>query len=396
MIRRAICVCLFAVVSVTAQAQNLEIPKRPALPDGADTNNARAYYDFGLQSLQRDPRLAAAAFYWSARLDPTSADAFYARRVALLLTDARRLERYWRGDKGTLRNAEIRAIDSLYFYSLSLNPFFYEKLERQLQDAVIREIVNRETVASGGAGELEYLIDQYLAQAGWGERAFRYYSAGRFPEALSAYANAIKSSHRKHYYRHMRGRLFFQLGQADSALVELKLALEEMRKREQKDLIYVYESKALLEQSVGMAYEQLGDKAAAREAYARALQEDLAYSPAHVRLGYMALTEKDTATAVSELDLAVQLRPNDAGLRHQYGYVLVEANKPVEAEAELKKAIELNPDYAGSHHALGLAYEKQGKSAEAIAAYRAFLAHASKMDLRRSEAEQRIQTLASR
>lgn len=396
MVRRVI-VCLVAVVSVAAQAQNnLEAPNRPALPDGADTNNARVYYDFGLQSLERDPKLAASAFYWSGRLDPMSADVFYARRVALLLTDARRLVRYWNGDKSTLRNREIRAIDSLYFYSLTLNPFFYEKLERQLQDAVIREIVNRETAGRGGGGELEYMIDQWLAQAGWGEKAFRHYSAGRFEEALSAYGNAIKSSYRKHYYRHMRGRLFFQMGRADSALVELKLALEEMRKRDQKDLVYVYESKALLEQSVGLAYEQLGDNAAARESYARALQEDLGYSPAHVRLGYLALTEKDTATAVSEFDLAVQLRPNDAGLRHQYGFVLIEANKPLEAEAELKKAIALNPDYAGSHHALGLAYEKLGKPADAVAAYREFLARASKNDPRRPEAEQRIQTLASR
>jgi len=397
MIRHVWAACLLTLlpVALPAQREN-EPPKRPALGATADTNDAKEYYDFGILTLQRDPRLAAGAFYWSARIDPTNAEAFYARRVALLLTDPRRLERYWTGEKSTLRNAEIRAIDSLYFHSLTLNPFFYEKLERTLQDAVIQQIVNRETASSGGTGELQHEIDVYLARAGWGEKAFRAYGDGRFNEALSSYANAIKQANRKHYYRQMRGRLFFQLGQADSALAELKLAVEEMRKRDQKDLVYIYESKALLEHSIGMALEQIGDKAAAREAYARALQEDLAYSPAHVRLGYMALEAADTATAVSEFDLAVQLRPNDAALRHQYGFVLIHANKLSEAEAELRKAIELNPYYAGSHHALGVAYERLGKPTEAVAAYREFLARAGKRDLRRGEAERRIQTLAAR
>jgi len=388
--------CLLALLpSVVVAQKTKEIPKRPPLAAG-DTNDAHDYYEAGLLSLRRDPQLAADAFYWSARLDPLNADAFYARRVALLLTQPRRLELYWEGDKGTLRNAEVKAIDSLYLYSLTLNPFFYEKLERSLQDAVIQQIVHRETATSGGAGELEYEINQYLATAGWGEKAFRAYSDGDFTQALDSYAKAIKQASHKYYYRQMRGRLFFQLGHADSALTELKLALEEMRKRDQKDLVYVYQSKALLEQSIGMAYESLGDKAAAKEAYARALQEDLAYSPAHVRLAYMALEAKDTATAVSEFDLAVQLRPNDAGLRHLYGSLLVQANKAADAEPELRKAIELNPDYAGSYHALGLAYEQLGKPADAVTQYREFLARSSKRDIRRGEAERKIQTLASK
>ena len=313
--RRPILLALFLLAPGIALAQrDKQDLKRPLLPPNADTNDARAYYDFGLDQIRSNPKVAASAFYWASLLEPTSADAFYARRVALLLTDPDRLSRYWAADRNTLKRAEIKAIDSLYLHSLTLNPFFYEMLERHLQDAVIDNIIRRATMGTSATPtEVRYQIDQYLRQLGPGESAFRAYNDGRFAEALKQYARAIKESKYKHYYRRMRGRLFFQLGNVDSALTELTLAVEELRKRDAKDLVYVYESKELLEHSIGMAYERLGKPDKAREAYGRALQEDLGYSPAHVRLGYMAIESGDTTTALSEFDIAVQLRPEDSG-----------------------------------------------------------------------------------
>src|SRR5207237_8276038 len=110
--------------------------------------------------------------------------------------------------------------------------------------------------------------------------------------------------------------------QPDSALSELTQAVDELRKTDKKDLVYVYESKALVEHSIGLVQQRLGDKAAAKEAFGRALQEDLSYFPAHVQLGYIALEAKDTTTALSEMDLAVQIRADDAPLRSLYGYTL--------------------------------------------------------------------------
>jgi predicted negative regulator of RcsB-dependent stress response len=384
----------FLTPAITDAQRSAEEPKRPVGPGIVDTNDARAYYDHGLMVLKKDPKTAANAFYWAARLDPNNADAFYGRRVALLLTDMFRLGKYWRGDRNTLRKADIKAIDSLYFHSLTLNPFFYEKLERVLQDAIIEDIIRQSSPSGAGAGEMAYYINQYLNQAGWGERAFRAYGSGDFKEALEFYANAIKGARYKHYYRMMRGRLFFQIGFPDSALTELKLAVEEMRKRDQKDMVYVYESKALVEHSIGMAHERLGEKAAAKEAYARALQEDLAYSAAHTRLGYMAIESSDTTAALSEFDLAVQLRPEDSGLRFQYGFLLAEAGKHADAEEQLKKALAANPWYAAPHHTLGTLYQRQNKSAEALASFKTFLSLASKYDTRRLDAERRVAALS--
>jgi hypothetical protein len=51
---------------VSLAGQN--IPKRPPL-NGADTNQAAAYYQYGLSMLQQDPPKAADAFYVLGRVD---------------------------------------------------------------------------------------------------------------------------------------------------------------------------------------------------------------------------------------------------------------------------------------------------------------------------------------
>jgi len=70
------------LLALSLAAQN--IPKRPPL-EGADTNQAAAYYQYGLSVLQQDPRKAADAFYWAARIDPTWAQPLYAGRIVFLM-----------------------------------------------------------------------------------------------------------------------------------------------------------------------------------------------------------------------------------------------------------------------------------------------------------------------
>jgi Flp pilus assembly protein TadD len=179
-------------------------------------------------------------------------------------------------------------------------------------------------------------------------------------------------------------------------LSELSQALEELRKTDKKDLIYVYDSKALLEHSIGLIHQRLGNGVAAKEAFGRALQEDLSYFPAHVQLGYIALEAKDTTTALSEMDLAVQIRTDDPTLRYIYGYSLAVSGKYKDAEVQLRKAIELDPVFATPYHVLGQVLDGQGRGGEALAQYQIFLARASQQDLRRKEAEERVRELAAK
>jgi tetratricopeptide (TPR) repeat protein len=367
---RATNLLAFVLLSSTAEAQrdkDQQEPRRPQLYARADTNDASAYYSLGLELIQKEPRLAADAFYWAIRLNPLHAEAYYARRVALLLTDRRRAARYYMGDRSTLRAKDIQRIDSLYLTALTLNPFLYEKLDRLIYQVAVDDFVMQNHHLDPGA--LRYQIDRMLYAGGASSRAWAAYTEGRFDDALRYYAMAIKETRRyKYYYRSLRGRLFFQLNEPDSALTELTQAVDDLRKLDRTE--------------------------AAREAYGRALQEDLAYSPAHVRLGYMALEAKDTTTALSEFDLAVQLRPTDAGLRYQYGFILAAAAKGDEAIEQLTKAIELNPEYALPHYALAYVYEGLGKQADALREYQAFVTLGARQDTRYASAAERVKALA--
>src|SRR5687768_16506969 len=62
-------------------------PERPALPRGADPNDWEAYFDEGTRHFERFPSRAAAAFYWSARLDPTRAEPLFAQWAAFYAQD---------------------------------------------------------------------------------------------------------------------------------------------------------------------------------------------------------------------------------------------------------------------------------------------------------------------
>lgn len=395
--RRISLASTLAIALLTAHAafaQTRNEPKRPRLPLGVDTNNARSYYDYGLTKVERDPEEAAAAFYWAMRISPTFAEAYYARRCALLLSDKGRYRKYVEDDRGTIRSQEIQRIDSLYYYSLTINPFMYRGLDALMFRGYVSSLTDdylRRTNSS--PTELQFEIDRWLLRAPPSFKAWRAYSEGRFPDALRLYADAIRDTKFPAELRADRGRVFFQLGQADSALAELTLAIAELRKADKKELVFVYESKALLEHSIGLVQQRLGDKTAAKEAFARALQEDLSYFPAHVQLAYLALDGKDTTTALSEMDLAVQIRSDDPVLHYIYGYALATIGRYEESEKELRRAIDVDPAFATPYHVLAQVLEALGKESDALTQYQNFVARASQSDVRRKEVLERLREL---
>ena len=377
-------VFVLAVVSATAlPAQRPEqVPKRPRLAASADTNDVRAYLDFGIKMFEDDPDRAADAFYWAARLNPAEAEAYYGRRAALIVANRRWLGTYLYGSRRA-REAipEFRALDSLQLRALLLKPFLYRRFEYPM-------FQDYNHCAGKYAMNCAPPTDPTA-------RAWVSYADGHFDDALDEYAYAMKSEREKAPYRVERARIFGMRAQTDSAIAEFNLALEEMRKSDAKSIVYVYDSKAAIEHSVGMLLEAQDRPAEAREAYGRALQEDIAFYPAHLHLGLLALTVKDTANAISELELATQLAGTEPYVRYTYGFTLASAGHRDEALAQLTKTIELDPYYALPYLALARVHEKRGDKTAALTAYHAFLNHASQRDPQRSDAEQRLLTLAS-
>ena len=380
---RAVCVGLLAlsVLTLPAEAQRLgPAPKRPRHATLSDTNDARAYLEFGIRTAERDAESAAAAFYWAARLDPTSGDALYGRAMGLVMSDQSLWRNYMKSSRRSMQGKDLRRIDSLLFRAHTMDPFLFRRLERAVITGGIRQDIKSSMSASEapGDGEIDYSITQYLSTAGAEMQGWMAYSASDFTQALSYYAQAMKLEKYKAWFHIERGRIFGRLARQDSAIAEFQAALTEMRARDAKDLVILYDSKAVLEHSIAVLLEQKDDVAGAREAYGRALQEDLSYYPAHLRLGLLAVALKDTATAFSELETAVQVAPAEPHPRLMAAVALLANDQADRAIPHLLKAIEIEPMWAAPYAALAQAYERKAKGPEALAAYTGFFAHAAR------------------
>ena len=189
--------------------------------------------------------------------------------------------------------------------------------------------------------------------------------------------------------------IFYVMGNGDSARAEMEQAIAKLREKDAKDFVWLYESKAVLEHFIGLTYERQNQIGPAREAYGRALQEDLSYFPAHMRLGSVALSAGDTATALSEMDLAAQIRDDDPGLQATYGTVLAQTGHIPEAEQHLHRAVELDPYFANSYYVLGRVDEFAGKAADAVGDYRAYLGHTRAEDPRIADVQRRLAGLGT-
>jgi tetratricopeptide (TPR) repeat protein len=187
-----------------------------------------------------------------------------------------------------------------------------------------------------------------------------------------------------------RAQGFYVTRAYDSTVMALTALVDSLRGRDADHLVRAYESKATFEYMIGLAHERRGDLAAARQAYGRALAEDLGLAMAHARLARIDKAQGDTTQALAEFDLAVGLRSNDAVLRFEYGTALFELGRHAEAVAQLREAVRLEPHWAVPWFNLGIALQAQGSAADAIEAYEAFLArYPRRLEPRAQEARER-------
>jgi tetratricopeptide (TPR) repeat protein len=389
-VARAIAVSLLLGLPSAGLAQPGKEPPRPKLAAGADTNDARAYYDFAMPLLSKNPKTAADALYWATRIEPMWADGHYARYIALMLIDPGRIMASWSDAK---MRQQVLAIDSVMYRAISLNPFVSQRLDRKLFDAALEEMALRLARGRTNSGNIRYQLELAAEQLPPGLRAKRAHADSLHDQALVLYSRAIEKDTSSVGLRVDRAKLLFEMNRLEGALFDLTGAMAQIRKREDSTVVRLYQSRAVVEHSIAIVHQKLGNTPEAKAAFGRALQEDLSYYPAHLQLSVIALAENDTATALSELDLATQLRADDAGAQYLHGFMLVRASRAGAAEAKLKKAIELNPVYAAPKFLYARLLESADYQEEAVAAYKAFLGAASRVDPRRAEAESRLAAL---
>ncbi len=390
-----------AAMPLAGQGGGLQMAlPRPALAPDADTCDAYAYYLFGRSQLREHPTVAAAAFYWTQRLSPSSPFAYYSERVALLMADPRLLRGYVDGDRRTLQSAKVRWIDSLQVQAITLDPFFPQPLD---EDLIVKYLTNRignqirsqlwQTSAVSDQ-EIEDYIRSEIDNADPATRAWLAFGRGQYREAADYWAGELLRHPGDADLRVRRSQALFLLGQLDSASAELEAALVMARRSDAEKMRYVYDSKVLWVYELGRIHEQEGNWAAARDAYQRALVEDLSFYPAHVRLAYVAVRAGDTATAVTELERAITIKDDDFSAQLLLGKVNAARRAFGPATQQLHRAAEIEPWVAYPHFALGNvrmeAVDREGAAIE----YQRFLALAARTDPNVAAARRRLAALA--
>lgn len=249
-------------------------------------------------------------------------------------------------------------------------------------------------------GELQFAINGYIndlltestndhAMAGW--LAF---SESRFDAALSHYAKAIGKKHQSPDLHDDRATIFYLTQRYDSAASELRRTVDEMKKEEKKEDAVIYRPKALLQYRLAYVFLKSNAADSAKAALMRALEEDLAFYPAHVTLGSLALATGDTAAAVAEMGLAVQLGPNDPFPYMRHADLSIAVGDFEAATTSLTKVVSLEPYFAAPHFQLGRAAEAKKSPSEATEHYKKFLTLAARNDRDVANARARLAAIA--
>ena len=348
-------------------------PKRPKLDAGADTNDAQAYIEWG--NLRETPRKKAFdAYYWAYRLDPT-------RHVYLLnmftavywaQSPGWRSE-YWQGAEFATKSKEARLLDSLANMVSYREPFAHFTRSSCVVDRDWLDYVESST----------YLTAEHYYEQGCWTQAIDWYRKvlAKYPNHLSSRMNLVRSMH--------------WTGQHGNALAQIDTALAQLRARDSKRTYRFYASKEQLETMRGEILTQMEDYFGAKKAYGKALEENLSYWPAHMRLARLASIQGEHDEALQEYDQAVQLAEKEPAVRFDFGIALLRAEKGAEAEREFRRTLELEPNFNLAYFNLALALDQQGKRVEAIEAYRTYLRRASRRQAKMSAmASQRLAVLA--
>ena len=389
------------IVAAEARAQKpVAIPQRPVLEAGADTNDAHAYYLLGTTTIyNRKPDEAVRAFYWATRLDPASGDYLYALRAAKLMAmPSDQLLSYINPFSGKRRSPDALALDTVLYRALLAKPFLHRRLDELVMRRVIDEQVKRIPSVTGRA-----MTDV------WMQRMVRMdvvnaYSKGAFSSAAALGAEALrdpKIDKKTHEIIDSgihadRSRFFYMIDNMDSARAEMQSAIDGRRKRDSASTVILYESKALYEQSLGIIYERQKNVEEARQAYERALTEDLSDYAAHARLSALQLAAGDTTSAMTEMNLAVQLVPDDPVLHYEYALALVQTRHDAEASDQLRKSIAADSYYAAPHLLLAIIANVEQFDDQALAEFQRFVALAPRTDPQEGYAKDQIAKLTSK
>ncbi len=230
----------------------------------------------------------------------------------------------------------------------------------------------------------------------WGrnrvEKAYLAYQTGDYPLALEQWRQEIARKPERLDLRFHRAHTFYWMAQYDSAIVELRAAIAAMMPADTATWSLVPRTDVLY-YAIGIAYERAGQPDSAKEAYSQALVANLGIYMAHARLSNIFLAEGDSAKALQEVLVALDVAPREALFIAHYGSVLLRIGRFAEALEQLRTATTISPRYAAPYFLIGMAYRGLGRSRDALRSFDVFLSSASQRDQLRPVAVEQIAQL---
>jgi Flp pilus assembly protein TadD len=333
-----------------------KLPARPKLPAGADTNDARAYDAYG-DDRETPWKKSFDAYYWAYRLDP--ANEFYRAKmsdaVLYSMSPEWRFAYLYEGAGYAVKSKEAKLIDTLGTLSFRRDPLAHAYVTECRGDAEVMRVKNPLV-----AGDYFYRVGCYS------QAAIKYDSVvAKRPEWLDV--------------RVRLARVLTYTGRHGAAIEQVQATLDSLRARQTKHTSRYIFSQEVLELMRGEMLVASEDYFNAKKAFARSLEENLAYGPAHTRLARVALVQGELAEAIQEYDMALQIDEKDPVAHNDLGIALMQAERLDEAVPHFRRAIELEPHFSLPYFNLALAIDKLGKDKEgAVTAWRDYLARAPK------------------
>lgn len=351
----AVGVVLVLCGPVVSSAQQ---PRRLPLERGADTNDWRAYYNYGFKQLTIRPSRSDSAFYWASRLAPNRAEPLYGRWVAYWLRNLSIFEDYLVDRTPREERGHVARADSFRIEALWRNPLLVRTLELMIYDKL-----------PGDWSEDEWT-------QGW--LAFGH---GHPDRAAELWGRLLRNHpDRRPWVRYDRAVVYAALQRYDSAIGDLQSLVNAFDRLHRDSLIRVVDRKEFLLYGIGILWLATPNLDSARVAFQESLVSDLSYAPAHEGLAEIALARGDMAAAASEFRLAIDLVPRDVWYRTRLGVTLGQAGHLDEAVAELDSVTHEEPLFSEGFYQLGLVLDAAGRRDGAAAAYHQYLAMAARAE----------------
>jgi tetratricopeptide (TPR) repeat protein len=121
--------------------------------------------------------------------------------------------------------------------------------------------------------------------------------------------------------------------------------------------------------SLGLRYEEAGDRKEAMNSYKRAIESDPAFVYPYHNMGRLLSEAGRKEEAVEWYKKALRIDPTFAGTHYNLGNTYSDMNRYEEAVASYKEALAIYPDYADALHNMARAYNSMGRTDEAIRYY---------------------------